>query len=69
MPSGNFKDDRKRASEAGKKGGHQSHGGQQHEQSQSHSGQQGGSSGSSSGQRSGSHEQHVRAGKQSHKNS
>lgn len=39
---GNFKEDPKRASEAGKKGGEHSHGG--------------------------THEQHVKAGKQSHKN-
>lgn len=56
--AGNFKDDPEKASEAGKKGGQHSHGGR---------GQQSASSGSSSGERGGSHEQHVRAGKQSHK--
>jgi uncharacterized protein len=39
--SGNFANDPKRASEAGKKGGEASHGGRQHSQSHGGSGQQG----------------------------
>lgn len=66
MAGNNFKDDPQKASEAGKKGGEHSRGSHQQDQSHQHSGQQGGAS--SSGQRGGSHEQHVEAGKQSHKN-
>ncbi len=66
MAGSNFRDDPKKASEAGKKGGQHSHGGGQQNQSHEGSGQQSGSS--SSGQRGGTHEQHVEAGKQSHKN-
>jgi general stress protein YciG len=51
---GNFKSDPQRASEAGKKGGEQS-------------GQSQGGQGSKSSQ-GGTHEQHVKAGQQSHKN-
>lgn len=65
MAGNNFKDDPEKASEAGKKGGQHSHGGQP-DQSHKSSGQQGGQP--SSGQRGGSPEQHVEAGKQSHKN-
>ncbi|KAI94593.1 hypothetical protein T281_10165 [Rhodomicrobium udaipurense JA643] len=53
---GNFKSDPQRAAEAGKKGGEQSH-----------SGQSQGGQGSKSSQ-GGTHEQHVKAGQQSHKN-
>jgi hypothetical protein len=52
---GNFKNDPKRASEAGKKGGEHSHGGKSSSSSSEHS-------------RGGTHEQHVKAGQQSHKN-
>ncbi|MBJ7533750.1 hypothetical protein JDN40_06505 [Rhodomicrobium vannielii ATCC 17100] len=51
---GNFKSDPQRAAEAGKKGGEQSHSGQ--------------SQGSRSSTQGGTHEQHVKAGQQSHKN-
>ncbi|WP_367998500.1 KGG domain-containing protein [Rhodomicrobium lacus] len=55
---GNFKNNPQRASEAGKKGGEQSHSGQS----------QGGQGSRSSSTQGGTHEQHVKAGQQSHKN-
>ncbi|MBT3071780.1 hypothetical protein KKP04_12985 [Rhodomicrobium sp. Az07] len=53
---GNFKDNPERASEAGRKGAEQSHGGQS----------QGGQD--SRSPQGGTHEQHVKAGQQSHEN-
>ena len=66
--SGNFRDDPKKASEAGRKGGEHSRGHQQQSKSSGREHQQGAQQSPPSDQRGATHEQHSEAGKQSHKN-